>query len=87
MKIERNATVTLRKALENCKGCQIKKPECSDDPPICFPNVECRDTYDGPVCGPCPQGWCGDGRVYRYLYIDTHTNPHKIIRVIIRRCS
>ena len=63
VKIERNATVTLRKSLEDCKACQIKKPECSDEPPICFPDVECRDTFDGPVCGPCPQGWCGDGKV------------------------
>jgi len=62
VKLERNATVTLRKALEDCKACQIKSPECSDDPPICFPEVECVDTYDGPVCGPCPPGWCGDGR-------------------------
>ena len=63
VKIERNATVILRKALEDCKSCQIKKPECSDQPPICFPDVECRDTYSGPVCGPCPPGWCGDGKV------------------------
>ena len=63
VKIERNATVILRKALEDCKACQLKKPECGDQPPICFPDVECRDTYSGPVCGPCPPGWCGDGRV------------------------
>ena len=63
LKIERNATVILREALEDCKACQIKKPECGDNPPICFPDVECRDTFDGPVCGPCPQGWCGDGKV------------------------
>jgi len=65
VKIERNATVILRKALEDCKACQIKKPECDDQPPICFPDVECRDTYSGPVCGPCPPGWCGDGRVLK----------------------
>ena len=46
----------LRKALQECKACRIKRPECSDDPPPCFPKVECRDTNDGPVCGPCPQG-------------------------------
>ena len=76
VKIERNATITLRKALENCKGCQIKKPECSDDPPICFPTVVCRDTFDGPVCGPCPQGWCGDGKVEKSFKL-THTRHHK----------
>ena len=69
VKIERNATVILRKALEDCKACQIKKPECDDQPPICFPDVECRDTYSGPVCGPCPPGWCGDGRVLITIYI------------------
>ena len=55
--------MSLRKALQECKACKIKKPECGDDPPPCFPRVECRDTYDGPVCGPCPPGFKGDGRV------------------------
>jgi len=27
-----------------------------------FYRVECRDTSDGPVCGPCPLGFKGDGR-------------------------
>lgn len=63
VKVQRDETITLRKALQECKACKIKKPECGDDPPPCFPRVECRDTYDGPVCGPCPQGFKGDGRV------------------------
>ena len=54
--------MALRKALQECKACQIKRPECGDDPPPCFPKVECRDTYDGPVCGPCPNGFKGDGK-------------------------
>ena len=63
VKIQRDETTNLRNALLECKACKIKKPECGDDPPPCFPRVECRDTYDGPVCGPCPQGFKGDGRV------------------------
>jgi len=54
--IQKQETMLLRKALQECKACRIKRPECSDDPPPCFPKVECRDTNDGPVCGPCPQG-------------------------------
>ena len=54
---ERDQTTALRKALQECKACNIKRPECGDNPPPCFPRVECRDTYDGPVCGPCPTGF------------------------------
>ena len=57
MNDERDETMALRKALQECKACNIKRPECGDDPPPCFPRVECRDTYDGPVCGPCPTGF------------------------------
>merc|ERR1712213_204916 len=59
--IQKQETMLLRKALQECKACRIKRPECSDDPPPCFPKVECRDTNDGPVCGPCPEGYRGDG--------------------------
>jgi len=60
--IQKQETMLLAKALQECKACRIKRPECSDDPPPCFPKVECRDTNDGPVCGQCPQGFKGDGR-------------------------
>ena len=58
----RRETTALKKALQECKACRIKRPECSDDPGPCFPGVDCRDTADGPVCGPCPPGFDGDGR-------------------------
>ena len=58
----RRETTALKKALQECKACRIKRPECSDDPGPCFPGVDCRDTADGPVCGPCPPGYDGDGR-------------------------
>jgi thrombospondin 2/3/4/5 len=58
----RTETTGLKTALQECKACRIKRPECSDDPPPCFPMVDCRDTADGPVCGPCPPGYDGDGR-------------------------
>ena len=88
VKIERNATVILRKALEDCKACQLKKPECGDQPPICFPDVECRDTYSGPVCGPCPPGWCGDGRVliYNLLKIYHHSLKKRFNFREIKQC-
>ena len=85
--IERNATIALRLALENCKACQIKKPECSDVPNVCFPEVECRDTFAGPVCGPCPEGWCGDGKVHTYLFetfISIYENITKVFICQIR---
>ncbi len=50
-------TELLRRALQECKACRIKRPECSDVPPPCFPGVDCRDTPDGPLCGPCPPGF------------------------------
>ena len=28
----------------------------------CFTSVECRDTVNGPVCGPCHLGYIGDGQ-------------------------
>jgi hypothetical protein len=34
--MQRNSTYMLRRALEECKACQIKKPMCSDIPPPCF---------------------------------------------------
>ena len=50
---------------QDCEACKIKKPECSDFPYPCFegpPRVDCRDSVDGPVCGPCPPNYKGDGR-------------------------
>jgi hypothetical protein len=54
---QRTETTMLRKALEECQACRIKRPECSDIPPPCFNGVECRDSPDGPICGPCPPGF------------------------------
>jgi thrombospondin 2/3/4/5 len=85
VKNQREETTSLKKALQECLACKIKKPQCGDEPPPCFPKyfnvlckivaskrdtlqalltirVECRDTNDGPVCGPCPPGFKGDGR-------------------------
>lgn len=65
VKTQREETVLLRKALEDCEACKIKKPECSDIPYPCFdgpPRVDCRDTVDGPLCGSCPPSYKGDGR-------------------------
>ena len=37
VKNQREETMLLKKALQECKACRIKRPECSDDPPPCFP--------------------------------------------------
>ena len=84
VKIQRDETIGLRKALQECKACKIKKPECGDDPPPCFPSVECRDTYDGPVCGPCPQGYKGDGRVIFISYNNLMQNrPYSTFNCLV----
>ena len=60
VKTQREETMLLRKALEDCEACKIKKPECTDTPYPCFegpPRVDCRDTVDGTQCGPCPPGY------------------------------
>jgi len=65
VKTQREETVLLRKALMDCEACKIKKPMCTDLPYPCFegpPRVDCRDTVEGPECGPCPPGYKGNGR-------------------------
>jgi syndecan 4 len=60
VKTQREETMLLRKALEDCEACKIKKPECTDLPYPCFdgpPRVDCRDTAEGTECGPCPPGY------------------------------
>jgi len=34
---QREETTSLKKALQECLACKIKKPECGDNPPPCFP--------------------------------------------------
>ena len=65
VKTQKEETMLLRKALMECEACKIKKPLCTDLPYPCFegpPRVDCRDTTDGPECGPCPPGYKGNGR-------------------------
>merc|ERR1719365_48011 len=63
VKTQREETMLLRKALEDCEACKIKKPECSDIPYPCFEGVSCYPTSESPFykCGTCPQGYRGDG--------------------------
>lgn len=65
VKTQKEETVLLRKALMECEACKIAKPTCTDVPYPCFegpPRVDCRDTVEGPECGPCPPGYKGNGR-------------------------
>jgi len=65
VKTQREETMLLRKALQNCEACKMKKPSCLDVPYPCFegpPRVDCLDGVEGPECGPCPPGFKGNGR-------------------------
>lgn len=40
-------------------GTEVVKPRCV--PGICFREDMCIETTDGVDCGPCPDGYTGDG--------------------------
>lgn len=40
-------------------GTEVVKPRCG--PGVCFRNNMCIETADGVECGPCPDGFTGDG--------------------------
>ncbi|XP_010778393.1 thrombospondin-4-B-like, partial [Notothenia coriiceps] len=40
-------------------GTEVVKPRCG--PGVCFRDVRCIETADGVECGPCPDGYTGDG--------------------------
>ena len=78
VKTQREETMLLRKALEDCEACKIKKPECTDIPYPCFegpPRVDCRDTVDGTQCGPCPPGYKVEAGTYLIL-VNFGSPPH-----------
>ncbi|XP_013923011.1 PREDICTED: thrombospondin-4-like, partial [Thamnophis sirtalis] len=64
-------TAFLRNTIAECQACGLgiggfptpsphpPKPKCEAD--TCFPGVHCTDTTDGYQCGPCPEGFTGDG--------------------------
>jgi len=65
-------TAALREALQQCAMCRIppQRPQrtprpqphvsrCSPD--SCYRGVTCTDTQDGFRCGPCPDGYYGNG--------------------------
>nr|XP_023019808.1 uncharacterized protein LOC111508514 isoform X1 [Leptinotarsa decemlineata] len=55
----------LRRLIEQCQACRNPPPTivatCESHPPGCYPGVRCRNTPAGPICGPCPRGYVGDG--------------------------
>lgn len=40
-------------------GSEVVKPKCT--PGVCFRDNMCIETEDGVECGPCPDGYTGDG--------------------------
>ncbi|KAM3843768.1 thrombospondin-4 isoform 1-T1 [Vipera latastei] len=64
-------TAFLRNTIAECQACGLgigsfptpsphpPKPKCEAN--TCFPGVHCIDTTDGYQCGPCPEGFTGDG--------------------------
>lgn len=40
-------------------GTEVVKPKCT--PGVCFRNDMCIETAQGVECGPCPDGYTGDG--------------------------
>ncbi len=40
-------------------GTEVVKPRCT--PGVCFREDMCIETADGVECGPCPDGYTGDG--------------------------
>ncbi|XP_063098153.1 von Willebrand factor D and EGF domain-containing protein isoform X2 [Cavia porcellus] len=42
-------------------NCQEDVDECESEP--CFPGVGCLNTFGSYLCGPCPEGLYGDGKI------------------------
>ncbi|XP_031829184.1 thrombospondin isoform X2 [Nomia melanderi] len=68
IELNRVETQHLRHLIENCAGCRERPvttttpaPSTCDYKSPCFPGADCRDTPQGPRCGPCPPGYTGDG--------------------------
>lgn len=40
-------------------GTEVVKPKCT--PGVCFRDNMCIETDEGVECGPCPEGYTGDG--------------------------
>uniref|UniRef100_A0A8C9YSV3 Thrombospondin 4b n=1 Tax=Sander lucioperca TaxID=283035 RepID=A0A8C9YSV3_SANLU len=57
-------TSFLRNTISECQACglggtEVVKPKCA--PGVCFRDDMCIETADGVECGPCPDGYTGDG--------------------------
>uniref|UniRef100_A0A4W5MXI8 Thrombospondin 4b n=1 Tax=Hucho hucho TaxID=62062 RepID=A0A4W5MXI8_9TELE len=57
-------TSFLRNTISECQACglggsEVMKQKCA--PGVCFRGDMCIETEDGVECGPCPDGYTGDG--------------------------
>ncbi|XP_063334352.1 thrombospondin-4-B [Pelmatolapia mariae] len=57
-------TSFLRNTISECQACglggtEVVKPRCA--PGVCFRDDMCIETAEGVECGPCPDGYTGDG--------------------------
>ena len=46
-------------AFEGLGGTEVVRARCT--PGVCFRDTVCSETADGIECGPCPDGYTGDG--------------------------
>lgn len=53
----------VRQIMLDCEVCKHRPAEikisCNNNPNPCYPGVQCRDSAEGPRCGPCPRGYIG----------------------------
>uniref|UniRef100_A0A8K9XZM7 Thrombospondin 4a n=1 Tax=Oncorhynchus mykiss TaxID=8022 RepID=A0A8K9XZM7_ONCMY len=57
-------TSFLRNTISECQACglggsEVIEPKCA--PGVCFRDDMCMETEEGVECGPCPDGYTGDG--------------------------
>uniref|UniRef100_A0A8C5H1E3 Thrombospondin-4-B-like n=1 Tax=Gouania willdenowi TaxID=441366 RepID=A0A8C5H1E3_GOUWI len=54
-------TSFLRNTISECQACGKTNPQYQCGPGVCFREGMCIETLDGVECGPCPDGYTGDG--------------------------
>ncbi|XP_039272110.2 cartilage oligomeric matrix protein-like [Styela clava] len=61
------ATQKMTQAILECKACGIDRKDDCDLSNPCFTGVECTNVERGVKCGPCPEGYMGDGKTCTFI--------------------